>query len=31
MDEIHRLKGEIKGILDPQKLSVLATQGDGGP
>ena len=31
MHDIHQLKEAIKGILDLQKLSVLATQGDGGP
>ena len=31
MHDIHQLREEIKGILDLQKLSVLATQGDGRP
>ncbi len=31
MYDIHQIKETIKGILDSQKLSVLATQGDGGP
>jgi len=31
MQDTHQLKETIKGILDSQKLSVLATQGDGKP
>jgi nitroimidazol reductase NimA-like FMN-containing flavoprotein (pyridoxamine 5'-phosphate oxidase superfamily) len=31
MHDIHQLREAIKGILDLQKLSVLATQGDGRP
>jgi len=31
MHDIHQLKETIKAILDSQKLSVLATQGDGKP
>ena len=31
MQNIQELKESIKGILDSQKLSVLATQGDGKP
>jgi heme iron utilization protein len=31
MHDIHQLKETIKGVLDSQKLSVLATQGDGSP
>ena len=31
MHDIHQPKEAIKGILDLQKLSVLATQGDGRP
>jgi nitroimidazol reductase NimA-like FMN-containing flavoprotein (pyridoxamine 5'-phosphate oxidase superfamily) len=31
MHDIHQLKEAIKGILDLQKLSVLATQGEGRP
>ena len=31
MHDIHQLKETIKGILDSQKLSVLATQGDERP
>jgi len=31
MHDVHQLKETIRGILDSQKLSVLATQGDGSP
>jgi nitroimidazol reductase NimA-like FMN-containing flavoprotein (pyridoxamine 5'-phosphate oxidase superfamily) len=31
MHDVHQLREAIKGILDLQKLSVLATQGDGRP
>jgi nitroimidazol reductase NimA-like FMN-containing flavoprotein (pyridoxamine 5'-phosphate oxidase superfamily) len=31
MHDIHQLREEIKGILDLQQLSVLATQRDGRP
>ncbi len=31
MHDIHQIREAIKGILDIQKLSVLATQGDGRP
>jgi len=31
MQDIYQLRETIKGILDSQKLSVLATLGDGKP